>query len=67
MNNERTEFDERCRIEMRGILLGYGYDAEHADRLVAEGMGPEELRERLSCGAEGVGSLAHTHGIRPKS
>lgn len=67
MSNERTEFEERNRTAMRNLLWNYSYDAAHADALIAEGMGPEELQSRLSCGAKGVGSLAHTHGIRPKS
>jgi hypothetical protein len=57
--------EQRGLSEVQDLLSKRGYDPRHAERLVAEGMGPEELRERISHGA-GVGGLQYTHGISPK-
>jgi hypothetical protein len=44
--------------EIRSILAGFGYDPNGAEKLVADGIGPEEARQRAS-----DGSLTRTHGI----
>lgn len=49
--------------EMEAMLVRAGYGAEYAATLQTEGMGPEELRERLSIPA-GIGSLTYTHGFQ---
>lgn len=50
---------ERELREMRAILVRADYDKSHAETLMQEGMGPEELS---SC----VGSLEYTHGFRKR-
>lgn len=37
-------------IEMRCLLLKYGFASSHVDRLRKEGMGPHELEHRLQTG-----------------
>lgn len=53
--------------ELAAILRARGYAPEDARRLAAEGMGPEELRERLRSRPGAVGSLEHTHGLSRRS
>lgn len=49
--------------ELARMLEARGYAPSEARRLASEGMGPEELRERLRVRAGAVGSLEHRHGI----
>ncbi len=49
--------------EMRELLKKKGYDPHHAEALVTEGMGPEELRGRLAIRPGEVGSIEYTHRI----
>ncbi len=49
--------------EMAEILERGGFDPTDAERLLGEGMGPLELAGRVAI-ASGVGSLAHSHGLR---
>ena len=49
--------------EMRRMLMEAGFAPEHAIRLSAEGMGPEELRVRLRVPPHEVGSLDNTHNF----
>jgi len=53
----------RERHEMQELLRQAGYSSQHARRLMAEGMGPEELRARLR---EPAG-LERTHRIKTKA
>jgi len=53
--------------EMSDILSKYGYDPKEAERLAAEGMGPEELEHRIRSTEPGeVGSLEYTHRIHKR-
>lgn len=48
--------------DMKRLLTAAGYAPDHAQQLLAEGMGPLELAERLAI-SSGVGSLEYTHGF----
>jgi phosphoglycolate phosphatase-like HAD superfamily hydrolase len=58
-----SEVDELYLREMRDLLQRAGYDPVHAQQLLAEGMGPEELAHRLRSSAD---DLTRTHGL-PRS
>lgn len=51
---------EREKTEVRALIEQAGYAAEHAETLIAEGMGPEEVRHRL----QDRGDLVRTHGFK---
>jgi predicted RNA methylase len=62
--------DERHVTELAGladVLTQGGYDPADAARLQAEGMGPDELRERIKGLPGSLGSLQHTHGLRQRN
>ncbi len=53
------------RSEMEQILRKHGYDPKEASKLLAEGMGPEELAHRIRSTRSGqMGSLEYTHGLK---
>lgn len=52
-------------VHMQDILRNAGYDPADANQLQAEGMGPEELRHRITTTKPGeIGSLEFTHGLK---
>ena len=60
---ERRERHARELAGLADALTRGGYDPADAARLQAEGMGPEELRERLKVLPGAIGSLQHSHGL----
>ena len=52
--------------EMQELLSRRGYDPREAVRLQAEGMGPDELKDRLKHKPGSVGSIEYTHAITSK-
>jgi hypothetical protein len=53
--------------EMQGLLTKAGFNGKDAKRLQEEGMGPEELKQRLRRPAGAVGSLEYTHNLERKT
>lgn len=64
---KRKSPDDRLLTEMKEILKKKGYAVSHAAALVAEGMGPEELRGILSIEPGAMGSLEYTRRIHRKT
>lgn len=62
------EVRKRELEEMQSILHRYGYDPKDAEKLAAEGMGPEELEHRIKTTKPGeMGSLEYTHSLQKKA
>jgi hypothetical protein len=62
----RSDVQAKFLKEMEDALKKHGYDPKDAKKLQKEGMGPEELEERLKV-KSGVGSLEHTHNLKKKT
>lgn len=58
-----SSLSDELRV-MRAMLARAGYEPEDAEALHAEGMGTEELAERLRVPAGRPGSLTYTHKLR---